>query len=166
MAQKPLIVPDASVMLPAYFRETLIIGDQTIDLSKRASRLDAAIATNEVTAPAPELLRFEFVKRARDKVGARSGSGGLDPQEATAQVHRFLSLPIIWVPGIRLDTQAWSLSLDIGTAPPDSWYLACAIQYGAELWISHRHKDGFVDLARSVHDKVYTLTDDFKAHWR
>jgi len=40
------------------------------------------------------------------------------------------------------------------------WFVACAIEYKAELWISERHKDGFVEAARKVLPKVYLLTEN------
>jgi hypothetical protein len=59
----------------------------------------------------------------------------------------------------RLVTQA-------NIAPPDSWYLACARQYDAELWISHEHHDRFAEHARACHPKVYLLTEDDFDHPR
>ena len=50
---------------------------------------------------------------------------------------------------------------EVGISPPDSWMLACAISVPeAELWISHDHKDGFVEVARRNHRNVFTLTSN------
>ncbi len=47
-----------------------------------------------------------------------------------------------------------------GISPTDVWFVACAIEYKAELWISQRHKDGFAEAARKVWRKVSLLTEE------
>ena len=71
----------------------------------------------------------------------------------------FLSLPITYVPMTEIADRAWELMATKNAPPPDSWYLACAIQNDAELWISHEHKDRLVQHARSAHEEVFLLTE-------
>jgi hypothetical protein len=54
---------------------------------------------------------------------------------------------------------AWNYMTEHRLAPSDSWYLACAVVYDAELWLSHAHADGFAEGARRIHGKVHLLTE-------
>jgi predicted nucleic acid-binding protein len=162
VAQKRRIVPDASVLLPAYFRETLNVGGRTVELTPQARRLRAVIQTREVTAFAPDMLLYEFTHGARDKGVTRSGASGLSPEEIKQQFEDFLSLlPIIvWVAADALADDAWHLMTEEHLSPPDSWYLACARLHDAELWISHEHQDRFAEHARRFHPRVFLLSED------
>jgi len=79
-------------------------------------------------------------------------------EEFEAQFVSFMSLPITAIAATELAAISFDLCKNAEIAPPDSWYVACAILADAELWISHDHADGLVDKARAVHDRVYTLT--------
>lgn len=161
MAQR-LIVPDTSVMLPAYFPETLNLNGQSFKITPRARRLAAAIELGEVTAFAPHQLLYEFTKRAKERASPRDGVPTDEREVVIEQVSAFfrtVAADIVWVPSNHIAQRAWTLMMDHNLAPPDSWYLACAELYRAELWISHSHSDGFVDHARNVYDQVYTLTE-------
>jgi len=168
MPQNRRIVPDASVLLPAYFRESLLLAGHPLELTPAATRLVAAVETRAVTAFAPDLLIYEFARAARSKVASREGGPTLDPEEIGYQVDRFLWLlpTIVWVAAEALASDAWQLMTQANIAPPDSWYLACARQYDAELWISHEHHDRFAEHARACHPKVYLLTEDDFDHPR
>ncbi len=160
--QKRSIVVDTSVVVPAYFPESITVGNRDIPLYSRAQRILNAIRINEALAFAPEILRFEFITTVNRKMSGYAGERQFDKAVAEEHVFDFWELPIIWVPGKSLDYVAWDLIQKHKIAPPDSYHLACAIVHDAELWISHEHKDGFAEHARAVHDKVYTLTrDDF-----
>ena len=151
------IVPDASVVVPAFFRETLKHRGADFDLSKRAEPLADAVLSRSVAAIAPEHLIHEFAK-----VAFRKTHEGIEPDQAKEQLQRFLHLwdqAIRSEPMSRLAEKAWKLCTEDGIAPPDVWYLACAIEHEAELWISHKHKDGFADKARKVYKEVFVLTE-------
>ena len=45
-------------------------------------------------------------------------------------------------------------------SPSDSWYVACALESDAELWLSHSHADGLADKAAAAGCRVYTLAAD------
>src|SRR5438552_1126628 len=99
MFQKRRVVPDTSVMLPAYFKEILSVGGRDFDLTRPGRRIANAILTREVAAFAPDLLLVEFTKRAFEKLSTRSGSAPLDPETVTRQVEDFFEgmlREIVW----------------------------------------------------------------------
>lgn len=155
---KRLIVPDASVMVPAYFPETLRYRSNDFDLSRRAKPIVAAISDNAVVAIAPENLICEFTKTAHRKIAE-----GISPKLADAQVDSFLYLFDRYIrekPVAALVKRAWKLCTENQIPPPDSWYLACAMEHDAELWVSCEIvRDRFVEHAREVYNQVYTLTE-------
>lgn len=61
------IVPDNSVMIPAFFDETIIFRGNKFRLSRRASDLVGMIRARQVEAVAPEHLVYEFMKAAYRK---------------------------------------------------------------------------------------------------
>ena len=161
-AQKRILVPDTSVLLPAYFPEPFLVDGKEFPLHHRAKRILNAIVLGEVFAFAPEILRFEFVQRASKFITGYGGSTRLAVEDVEEQIYEFFSLRLRWVAGSELDYDAWNLVRQHNLAPPDAYHLACARAYKGELWISHEHKDGFAEHARAVHNKVFTLTkDDF-----
>lgn len=163
-SQKRIIVPDTSVLLPAYFPETFLIDGKPFPLHQRAKRILNAIELGEVLAYASEILRFEFVQRATKFVTGYAGNARLPVEDVDEQMDNFFMLKITWVAGATLDYDAWNLVRQHNLAPPDAYHLACARAYNGELWVSHEHKDNFVENARAVHNKVFTLTkDDFNA---
>ena len=105
-------------------------------------------------------MLFEFTKTVIGSAWPRGDRSTIEPEDAKVQVERFLDLPIQYVPGKELSEHAWAYMTDYRLAPADSWYLACAVVYDAELWLSHAHADGFAEVARRIHEKVYTLTKD------
>lgn len=159
MPKRRRIVPDASVMVPAFFPEELHIRGRTFRLTQPALRLAAAITSREVAAFAPGLLLHEFLRRAYRKSSPRSGAASVPLEDVQTQVATFLRLPVTYVPMTQLADLAWDLVVNSGVPPPDAWYVACAMQYQAELWISHEHRDGLVAAARSVHSEVFLLTE-------
>ena len=162
MAGKRRIVPDCSVLIPAYFRETITATGRELDLTGPAKRLRNAIDLRELVAYAPELLGCEFLAATRAKTSTRHGGEALSMEKAREQIDRFAELwdRFVWVPWHQLVEVAWNLTASRAISPPDAWYLACTRQHNAELWISHEHGDGFASHARRVHDRVYTLTED------
>src|SRR5438067_36565 len=54
---------------------------------------------------------------------------------------------------------AWEYSISLQISVADSWFLACAVYYDAELWLSHDHEDQFVQNARKIHRNVFTLLE-------
>jgi hypothetical protein len=62
-----MIVPDTSVMVPAFFPERLLVGGNEFDVSARARPIAAAILTREVEAFAPDVLLAAFVNTAAAK---------------------------------------------------------------------------------------------------
>lgn len=151
------IVPDASVIIPYLFPEDMEYLGNRFDLSRRARPCIEAILRKSVLAIAPEFLVHEVFMSSHRKIDE-----GIDPPSAARQFEHFLYL---WDREVRheplapLATDAWRLTSEHAIAPPDSWYLACAIRRDAELWISHRHADGFADKAAAVHSRVYVLTE-------
>jgi len=153
-------------MIPAFFPER----DQAdrIDLSARAGPLRDAIWHLQVHAYAPPLLASEFVKAAYGKCSSREGAGSMDRSLARAACDEFLML--LGIPSSKprlhlanplgLAPIVMNLLDRGGISPTDVWFVACAIEYKAELWISERHKDGFVEAARKVLPKVYLLTEN------
>jgi predicted nucleic acid-binding protein len=135
MARCRRIVPDNSVLIPAFFNERL---------SRPARRLADAIRLREVTAFAPEILIHEFMKVGWGK------TVDLGETEVAVRLDDFLDtlLPnITMVPGAELAQDVMRLR-GKGIHVPDSWYAACALRYGAELWVSHAAKDRLVERAR------------------
>ena len=153
------IVPDASVILPAFFPEEVTMGGQTVDLSRLVEPLISDIACHEVIALAPHLLLHEFLKRAQEKCRGRSEGGLLPLADLRGPVAYFLALPIRRVDMHDLAEEAWRLMADGPFSASDSWYLACAKCHDAELWLSHEHRDGLVKYARREHPLVFTLAE-------
>ena len=152
------IVPDASVMLPAFFPEVLELGGSTFDLTKRALPVLHQIRLASVRAFAPEHLRHEFIHNAREKASPRTGAGQTGADDAFRRIEEMLSLPIVYVPGRAIADVALDVIRRFSISTADAWYLACAIHADAELWLSHEHADGIVQLARQVHPHVHVLT--------
>ena len=159
MAERRRIVPDASVLLPAFFREEFQYKGQPFDLSRRVQPLVAAMNSGSIVALAPDVLLHEFVTTVLSWAWPRQDWARVERDEARRQVAAFLKLPITYVPGIRLAAHAWELMTQLRISSADSWYLACAAYYEAELWLSHRHHDDFADKAATVHRKVYVFTE-------
>jgi hypothetical protein len=159
MSEPRRIVPDNSVMLPAFFEERIQYGGQPFDLSRRAHSLLGAIQSKSVVTFAPEVLLHEFTNKVVEYAWPRAGAPRIDPADAKLQAPAFFRLPITYVPGRRLERHAWTYMTEHRVAPPDSWYLACAVEFDAELWLSHSHADHFAETARSLYAKVYTLTE-------
>jgi predicted nucleic acid-binding protein len=155
-----LIVPDNSVMIPAFFPESLDRGGTPFDITARARPLAHAVRLRRVRAFAPGLLMEEFLKIAALKAAPRSGAASVEAADAEAHILDFATLPITYVPVQELLGVALDLVMREKIAAPDSWYVACAIVLGAELWISHEHEDGLVEKARRVHADVHVLTDE------
>lgn len=154
------IVPDSSVMVPAFFPERLTVGGNAFDLSARARPIATAIRTRDIEAFAPDMLLAEFLNTAAAKAFDRTGSSAMDAQDVRDQILRFIALPIFSVPAGRISTVALDLIMSERVSPPDSWFLAAAIYTGAELWYSHRHQDGIVEQAEKLHrDQVFVLTE-------
>lgn len=149
------IVPDNSVILPAFFNERIEIDGTTIYLTEKAQRLRTAILLREVEAFAPESLIEEFVKTA----GAKEEQG-VPYEDISLAIKQFLELPIHFQSGKDLAEKALDLVREQGIEPADSWYVACAIYYEAEFWLSHRHSDGLAVRAASIHrGNVFTLQE-------
>jgi len=146
-------------MLSAFFREELEIRERVHRLMPRALRVAAAIRSREVVAFAPEVLLPEFTSGALRKSSPRSGAPTIALDKVREQVLDFRRLPVTYVPAEEIADSAWELMAYKKITPPDSWYLACAMQNDAELWITHEQKDRFVEHARSVHQKVFLLTE-------
>ena len=160
MGKRRRIVPDASVILPGLFQETIQHRGNPFNLTQRAKPLVDAVRRRAVLARAPDVLIHEFTKWAHEKTSARKGAAGLDTSTVERQLFDFLSLEITYEPASRIARIAWGLMRNHQISPPDSWYLACAIRADAELWISHEHKDGFARNARKIHRKVHLLTEE------
>lgn len=160
MAEPRRIVPDNSVMLPAFFAETIRYGGNDFDLNRRAAPLLGAIISKSVVTFAPEMLIHEFTKKVGEWAWPGRGKPSrTDPDKANEQVMEFLQLPIKYVPASQLADLAWEYMTLSKLGPQDAWYLACAVYHDAELWISTDHKDNIVDKSRQVHNKVFTLTE-------
>jgi predicted nucleic acid-binding protein len=153
------IVPDASVILPAYLPEEVEIHGRTVDLSRLAKPLVSDITDHTIVALAPHLLLHEFLKRAQEKNRGRSEKALLPLEELVTAVDLFLALPVRRVDMHELAQDAWRLMTHGSFSAADSWYLACAIHHNAELWLSHEHQDGFVKHAREEHQLVFTLSE-------
>lgn len=157
MGKRRIIVPDASVMLPAFFQETRDYRGNAFDYTRRAKPIADAIRRSNVIAVAPDLLYHEFAKRAVVKL---HDNPALGVTVVDSQFQAFLQLPIRMAPARgRLADLAWRYMTGHSIPPPDSWYLACAVLHQAELWISHDHKDGLAQSARKVYPRVYLLTE-------
>jgi predicted nucleic acid-binding protein len=158
MAQERRIVPDNSVLVPAFFLENIEYLGSPFDLTGRAQPIAAAIRTHSVTTFAPELLRIEFMKAAFSKTFPRDGGNSIPIEKVSRQIDYFRDLPISYVSVENFEQDAWDLSVNHRIPPPDSWYLACAMYYDAELWISQDHRDHFAENARAVYANVHVLT--------
>ena len=95
-------------------------------------------------------------RKARPQGSARE----LSDDELTERYYSFLSLRITPIPASELAAAAFDLSVRGGIATADSWYVACAMFAGADLWVSHEHADGLIDAARRYHKRVFTLVTD------
>ncbi len=160
MAQRRRIVPDASVLLPAYFPKRLKLGAREIDLTRRSWPIMNAIQQRHVLAFAPPALLIEFCNVAMQKGAAWRGSPAVSWEQVDLHCYRFISLPITYQPAEDIAAMAWSLARQYGISSPDSWYVACALHYDAELWISHAHADGLVDHARRADANIHVLVDE------
>lgn len=155
------IVPDASVVVSAFFPETMQYRGNPFPLTKRATDLTDAIRRRSVDAVAPEHLIYEFTKVAHRKWELE----GVEIEVATRSIEEFLYM---WGTAVRtepmfgLAEKAWELSTqkENKISPPDSWYLACAIANDAELWIAtDEDKDHFATHAKVIYKEVYVLTE-------
>ena len=160
MSERRRVVPDCSVIVPAYFQEELEVNDNLMDLTQQAIPLVGSIRAGDVIAFAPDLLVHEFLKTAHRKFCGRAESRNLPLEKVQEQMEDFLELPLKYV---RMNDKyfagkAWALMAQGGFSAADSWYLAIAIEYHAELWISHEHQDKFAEKARRVHSPVFTLS--------
>jgi len=153
-------VPDNSVLVAAFYREELERDGKRVNLTARAQPLLTAILEGHVRAFAPYALLGEFLKVSRDKSSTRQGPSVITLEDADAGVRDFLTLPIIFVPETELAERAWELTRHHGLSPTDAWFLACAEQQQADLWLSHWQKDGFAQAAQAVYERVFLLTDD------
>lgn len=163
MAKRRRIVPDNSVMMPAFFHERIEFRGNPFDLSHRAKPPVDAIRMHRVDAHAPDLLMYEFMRRAHEKTSVRKGGAGLDAAAVERQILDFLRLSqeIRYQPATELVEDAWNLMLNRQIPPPDSWYLACARYWDAELWISSgEQRDHFAQHARKVYRNVHLLTEE------
>jgi predicted nucleic acid-binding protein len=159
VAKRRRIVPDASVMVPAFFREQIDRSGVPFNLTQAAKPIADAIRRHEVKAFAPEVLLPEFMMGVYRKCGPRNDRGVIEPELVEQQFSDFLALPIVFVPSKQLAEEAWRLARDQGVPPPDSWYAACAVSHDAELWISHPHGDRLAERAQQAGVQVYLLTD-------
>jgi len=145
-------------MIPAFFAEEMSYQGNQLDLTRRSEPIVRAIRGRTVKAFAPEQLIAEFLK-----VAARKIRDGVDGSVATTQMEEFSRLfdrTIQVTPMYGLIIAAWDACLNFSIPAPDSWYVACALACNAELWISHRQKDGIVDNARECGCVVRVLTED------
>ena len=155
MAERRRICPDNSVMIPAFFPEEINYRGNPFDTTRRAKPLADAIRAASVDAYAPDQLVYEFTK-----IAYRKTTKGISVEQATEQLQWFRHLRITRVPAGEIEDKAWELITEHGISPPDSWYLACAILYDAELWIQSREqRDHFGDNAWAIHDRVFFLTE-------
>lgn len=159
MAERRRIVPDASVMLASFFRESTTLGGQRFDLTRRAQPLALAIRRRSVLAFAPDILQVEFMKAAHRKAAPRDGRPEIDMAEAESQVLDFLRLPITYQPGEKIAAVAWDLLRNSHISPTDCWYVACARFWHAELWLLREQADALYANAREVHGQTYPLTE-------
>lgn len=159
MPQARRIVPDASVVIEAFF-PTLDF-KTSVNLGKRAKHLIQLIRSNAVVAFAPDQLLAEVLKVSFTLCGRRASAAylGRDADYAEQVICDVLALPIIYIPASDLGAIALDLVRRQNIPAPDSWYVAAAIFKGAELWVSHMHRDGAIQSAKSVGVSVCTLTE-------
>lgn len=160
MPQRRLIVPDCSVLIPAFFDERLLIGGNEFNLSARACPLEAAIRSRTVRAIAPDVLLSEFLKVAWSKVAERTIPTASEVESSRSHILRFLHLPIGTCRAGDVAATALDLVFSAAISPPDSWYVASAIYFGAELWLSHRHEDGLAAKAEDAGADVHLLSEE------
>ena len=160
MPQRRLIVPDCSVLIPAFFDERLLIGGNEFNLSARARPLEAAIRSRRVRAIAPDVLLSEFLKVALSKVAERSVPTPSELETVRGHILRFLQLPIGTCRGSEVAATAMDLVFSAAISPPDSWYVASAMYFRAELWLSHRHEDGLAAKAEDAGADVHLLSEE------
>ncbi|MBI4578198.1 MAG: type II toxin-antitoxin system VapC family toxin [Planctomycetes bacterium] len=151
MAHRRRIVPDNSVILPAFFQEEFVYKNNRFDLTRRAKPLADAIRSRGVDAFAPDFLMHEFMAQATEKARCRDHSPVLEMDVVGRQLEQFRALPITYAPCNKLAPRAWTLATDLDLSVADAWYLACAIEYDAEFWLSHEHSDGLAERAARAH---------------
>jgi hypothetical protein len=157
MAELRRIVPDTGVIVAAFF-ETLV-GASFFDVTPRARSLLQQIRIRAVISFAPDQLISEVMKVCFEKCGGRNRHRvpNLTSYDAAAFVNDFLELPISFVCARELHHTALDLVLLNDVPPPDSWFVACAIQNEAELWLTHECRDGLLGNARNAHNSVHAL---------
>jgi predicted nucleic acid-binding protein len=147
-------------MLPAFFREEILVDGQSFDLSHKAKPIMFAIRLRTVKAFAPVTLAQEFVKVASDRVLDRTAFQKIDPEIVRNQIWDFFDLKIVAVPIHEILERALGLVFSDHISANDSWYVACALHTGGELWLSHDHRDGLADKAEKAGATVKLLTRD------
>jgi hypothetical protein len=90
----------------------------------------------------------------------RTGGASIGVDDVQLQVLRFFELPITPFAAADLAATALDLVRSAQIAPPDSWYVACALLARAELWLSHPHGDGLAQKARDAGADVHILVDE------
>ena len=128
-------------------------------LAHQCTAVVAAIQSGDVIAFAPDLVYVEFMTVAGRWMSRRAGNPGQSADDATRSVKEFLQLPITRYTSDELADRAWDFVVGHHLSPTDAWYLACAEYKGAELWLSHRHADGFAEHARACYRNVYVLAE-------
>lgn len=160
MPRRRYIVPDVSVILPAFFPETMEFQGSDFNLTHRAQPLVDAVRMRNVKASAPDMLIYEFTGKALEKAAKRGKTSQIDRATVEQRIDEFLGIPIVYQPARDIAHNVLDLIRNQNIAPPDGWYLACAMYYDAELWISHDHADGFARHAREIHRNVHLLTEE------
>lgn len=162
---KRRIVADTAVIAAGY---GIPAAGAPARVTHRAKAVVKAIRDREVHAFAPEILVAEMFKVIYDAAFDRKGRSRITDEQADGLVYDFQRLPIVYrgayQPARRplhgaLGAAAWNMMRKDYLSPSDSWFVACARYYDAELWVSHPHGDGLLDNARRVHEKTYALSE-------
>lgn len=156
------IVADCSALIPCFFPERREENGRVIDLSYQAGPLLSAIRAKDIKMFAPDILFTEFLKITFEKAAHRRGRQQISMEDAERQWQDFQSLRIIPTAAKTMITTVTDLVFKEKLSPPDSWYLAAALHVEAELWFSHAHNDGSVEIARRHlgADRVHVLTTE------
>jgi predicted nucleic acid-binding protein len=142
------IVPDNSIMVPAFTRETGSLAGIAIDFTRLSKPVADAIRLHRLKAFAPDQLQVEFLRVIRDKALGRERANHIPIEAARDAVRSFWQLPITYLPSKQLAEEAERLTFEGQLSADDSWYVATAKMARAELWVSHEHADQLVELTR------------------
>src|SRR5437870_3579191 len=104
------IIPDNSILVPAFIREAASLGGERVDLTRLAKPVADAIRVHRLKAFAPDQLQVEFLRVIRNKALGREHREHISTEDAREALRSFWQLPITYLPCKQLAEEAERLT--------------------------------------------------------